>query len=186
MKNRKPYRCLISQANICGFSALHSRTLLTTSGVVTFGLLPPIWPGLIEPVFRNLLVGKHFTKPNNKRRCIYFYDVFQRRSSNCWIIGNKDVSRYNSACRRFTLQIVVTQVTKVLRETSTTHVVDAVSLYCFIEIHTGEQLARILAYKYHWHDVLRCCSSDDNWVDYLSHLAAQRKKPRRWQQRDEC
>lgn len=39
---RYTYRCLISQANICGFSALHSRTRLTTSGVVTFGLLPPI------------------------------------------------------------------------------------------------------------------------------------------------
>ena len=46
--------CRISHANICGFSALNRRTLLTTSGVVTFGLLPPICPGLILPVLRYL------------------------------------------------------------------------------------------------------------------------------------
>ena len=52
--------CRISQANICGFSALYSRTLLTTSGVVTFGLLPPIWPGFMLPVRRYLVMKWSF------------------------------------------------------------------------------------------------------------------------------
>lgn len=41
---------LSSQAKICGFCRLYSLTFSTTNGVVTFGLLPPIWPGFILPV----------------------------------------------------------------------------------------------------------------------------------------
>lgn len=41
---------LISQANIVGFCRLYSAIFETTFGVATLGLLPPITPGLMEPV----------------------------------------------------------------------------------------------------------------------------------------
>lgn len=41
---------LISHAKIHGFSSLYARIFDTTRGVATFGLLPPIAPGLTEPV----------------------------------------------------------------------------------------------------------------------------------------
>lgn len=40
----------ISQAKIDGHSLLYSAILLTTSGVATLGLLPPIARGRMEPV----------------------------------------------------------------------------------------------------------------------------------------
>ena len=40
----------ISQANIVGFSLLYLHIESTTFGVATFGLEPPITPGLMEPV----------------------------------------------------------------------------------------------------------------------------------------
>ena len=43
-------RSRISQANMVGFARLYSAILLTTGPVATFGLLPPITPGLMEPV----------------------------------------------------------------------------------------------------------------------------------------
>lgn len=43
-------RSLISQLKIDGFSLLYCSILDSTSGVATRGLLPPITPGLIEPV----------------------------------------------------------------------------------------------------------------------------------------
>lgn len=43
-------RSRISQANIVGFCRLYSAILSTTLGVATFGLDPPITPGLILPV----------------------------------------------------------------------------------------------------------------------------------------
>ena len=43
-------RSRISQANMVGFSRLYLQILSTTLGVATFGLDPPITPGLIEPV----------------------------------------------------------------------------------------------------------------------------------------
>ena len=44
------YLLRISQANICGLERLYSFTRSMTSGVVTLGLLPPIWPGWMSPV----------------------------------------------------------------------------------------------------------------------------------------
>jgi len=44
------YLLRISQANMCGLERLYSLTRSMTSGVVTLGLLPPIWPGCISPV----------------------------------------------------------------------------------------------------------------------------------------
>lgn len=41
---------LISQANMVGFWRLYSAILSTTFGVATFGLEPPMTPGLILPV----------------------------------------------------------------------------------------------------------------------------------------
>jgi hypothetical protein len=43
-------RSLISQANMPGSRALSSLMNITTRGVVTLGLLPPIAPGMKEPV----------------------------------------------------------------------------------------------------------------------------------------
>ena len=52
-----PYLCLISQANILGLWFLQSCTMFFTSGVVTFGLLPPMFPGRILPFSLNLKPG---------------------------------------------------------------------------------------------------------------------------------
>lgn len=41
---------LISHAKIVGFSRLYCSILATTTGVATFGLLPPMIPGRREPV----------------------------------------------------------------------------------------------------------------------------------------
>ena len=43
-------RSRISQANMVGLARLYSAILLTTGPVATFGLLPPITPGLMDPV----------------------------------------------------------------------------------------------------------------------------------------
>lgn len=43
-------RSLISQANMVGFWRLYSAIFSTTLGVATFGLDPPITPGLMLPV----------------------------------------------------------------------------------------------------------------------------------------
>lgn len=43
-------RSRISQANMVGFWRLYSAIFSTTFGVATFGLEPPITPGLILPV----------------------------------------------------------------------------------------------------------------------------------------
>lgn len=44
----------ISHAKILGFSCLYSSIFVTTFGVATLGLLPPITPGLMEPVSKYL------------------------------------------------------------------------------------------------------------------------------------
>lgn len=77
------YFCRISQANICGFSALYWRTMDTTSGVVTLGLLPPIWPGFMLPVLRYLITQECITKHhdsfsdmlNTKNKDLFHYHV---------------------------------------------------------------------------------------------------------------
>jgi len=51
---KTPYLLRISQANMCGLERLYSFTRSMTSGVVTLGLLPPIWPGCMSPVDRYL------------------------------------------------------------------------------------------------------------------------------------
>jgi len=43
-------RSRISHANIVAFSRLYLQMASTTRGVATFGLLPPMTPGLIDPV----------------------------------------------------------------------------------------------------------------------------------------
>lgn len=43
-------RSLISHANIVGFSRLYCSIFDTTTGVATLGLLPPMIPGLNDPV----------------------------------------------------------------------------------------------------------------------------------------
>jgi len=43
-------RSRISHANIVAFSRLYLQIASTTRGVATLGLLPPITPGLIDPV----------------------------------------------------------------------------------------------------------------------------------------
>ena len=50
-------RSRISQANMVGFSLLYAIIELTTEEVATFGLEPPITPGLIEPVSKYLEEG---------------------------------------------------------------------------------------------------------------------------------
>ena len=48
-------RSLISQANIVGYLIFNWLIASITVGVATLGLEPPIEPGLIDPVWLNLL-----------------------------------------------------------------------------------------------------------------------------------
>jgi len=75
-------RCRISHANICGLSALHRRTRLTTSIVVTLGLLPPMCPGSIEPVLRNLRdnIASHTCKSTTQWHSRRTADDLQQQS----------------------------------------------------------------------------------------------------------
>lgn len=56
-------RSRISQANMVGFSCLYLTIASTTAGVATFGLEPPITPGLVDPVSKYLEEEDHHCSP---------------------------------------------------------------------------------------------------------------------------